>query len=54
MLAVFLYIRNEQLELKIHHLHQHQKKKYLGINLTKYIQDLCEEKLQNVDEKSKI
>ena len=40
---------NWNLKLKTrHHLHYHQKIKYLDINLTKYVQDLHEEYYKTV------
>lgn len=44
--AAFLYISGEQVQFEIKNtvsLTEPQKVKYLGINLTKYIEDLCEE-----------
>ena len=39
---------NCYLKLKTqYHLHYHQKMKYLGINLTKYVQDLYKENYQS-------
>lgn len=45
----FLCTSNGQVEFEIenmHHLHypMHPKMKYLSLNLTKHLQDLCEEK----------
>jgi hypothetical protein len=52
----FLYISNKQAEFKIKENSIYitlapPKVKYFGINLTKYLQDLCGEKLQISDQK---
>ena len=40
-LTIFLYASNDwKLTFECEHLHEHQKVKYLGINLTKCVQNL--------------